>query len=285
VNKSVRTPQRFGVKGAFIGAALLVAAYASTSYRPGTDHPETEHPESEPPVASPVTELPATPPAAEIAAASPEPAQDGFDTSRLPRTAGATELYASPATTIFISQDSVAKTAETLTSALGGAGWQRYEAPFSAKAETPDQQIMTFKKRAQGLNAFITLAPAQGNKTSVQYSGIPFEHDLPVPADAREILFDPSRPYLSCFTGGPVAETMRFLNGELIARGWVPWSTKNKAKAPDGAIQDTDHGQFSYFVQDGGGAVIALAQLQKDGRTIAKIEPVPASVLAPPQVA
>ena len=282
MNKSVRTPQRIGVKGAIIGAAVLAAVYAATSYHPAADQPEAPLPEAGPQAASPAVE-PSAP--AETVAAAPQTDETSFDTSRLPRTAGASQLYASPATTIFISQDSVAKTAETLASDLGRAGWQRYEAPFSAKAETPDQAIMTFKKGKQGLNAFITLAPAQGNKTSVQYSGIPFENDLPFPADAREILFDPSRPYLSCYTDVPVAETMRFLNGELIARGWVPWSTKDKAKKPDGAIHDTDHGQFSYFVQDERTAVIALVQRQKDGRTIAKIEPVPAGVLTKSQVA
>ena len=275
MTQSVQTPKRFAAKGAFIAAALLSAGYAYTFY---TAVPEL-------PVASPATELPATPPAPEISAASPAAAQDVFDTSRLPRISGAAEIYASPATTIFVSPDTVAMTADTIASGLAETGWQRYEAPFTAKAETPDQAIMMFKKDAQGLNAFITLPPAQGNKTSVQYSGVPFEQDLPFPADAREILFDPSRPYLSCFTSAPVAEAMRFLNGELIARGWVPWSAKDKAKKPDGAIQDTDNGQFSYFMQEGRGAVIALVQLQKDGRTIAKIEPVPASVLTASQEA
>ena len=124
MNKSVRTPQRIGVKGAIIGAAVLAAVYAATSYRPAADQPEAPLPEAGPQAASPAVE-PSAP--AETAAAAPQADETGFDTSRLPRTAGASQLYASPATTIFISQDSVSKTAETLASDLGRAGWQRYE--------------------------------------------------------------------------------------------------------------------------------------------------------------
>ena len=44
---------------------------------------------------------------------NPKPDTDAFDTSRLPRVAGAKEVFASPATTIFTSPDPVAQTADT----------------------------------------------------------------------------------------------------------------------------------------------------------------------------
>ena len=139
-------------------------------------------------------------------------AEGELDTSRLPRIAGAKDTYVSAPTTIFISPDTVADTAEVTAKALAAEGWLRYERPFTATAENPNLAIMSLKKGAQGLNVFITLAPAQANKTSVSYTAIAFANDLPVPADATAIEFDPDRPYLSCLTSGAVDATMTFLN-------------------------------------------------------------------------
>lgn len=208
-------------------------------------------------------------------------AEGELDTSRLPRIAGAKDTYVSAATTIFISPDTVPATAEVTAKALAAEGWLRYERPFTATSENPDLAIMSLKKGAQGLNVFITLAPAQANKTSVSYTAIAFANDLPVPADATGIEFDPDRPYLSCNTSGAVEATMTFLKDGLVGLGWSPWSAKEEAKKPEGAAEKTDNGLFSYFVRDGHKPVIVLVQRQKDGRTYAKIEIVPELLLTP----
>ena len=95
-----------------------------------------------------------------------------LDTSRLPRVAGAKEVFASPATTIFTSPDSVAQTADTLDKALAAGGWQKYVAPNTAYSQDPKMRTMSLKRGAQAISVFITVAPAQGNATSVQYSAI-----------------------------------------------------------------------------------------------------------------
>lgn len=251
MSKSVRTPKAFTARGVAIAAAALAAGYCYKTYFGGSAP----------------------------AFVGPAVAAGEFDTSRLPRIAGAKETYASALTTIFVSPDSVAKTADATVAGLAVEGWQRYDAPFSSKEDNPNLEIMTFKKGAQGLNAFITLAPAQGNKTSVSYTAISFANDLPFPKDASDILFDPERPYLACLTAEPVEAAMSFFNGGLIARGWSPWSVKDAARKPDGAAQGTDNGQYSYFVRDGHRPLIVIIQRQKDGRTTAKIEPVPESLL------
>src|SRR5579863_3575274 len=46
-----------------------------------------------------------------------------FDTSKLPRVAGAKQVFASPASTIFTSPDPVAQTAAALDKVLADAGW------------------------------------------------------------------------------------------------------------------------------------------------------------------
>ena len=103
-----------------------------------------------------------------------------FDASRLPRVSGAKEVFASPATTIFTSPDSVAQTADTLDKVLAAGGWQKYIAPNTAYRQDPTSRIMSLKKGTQALNVYISIAPAQNNATSVQYSAIPLKTDLPV---------------------------------------------------------------------------------------------------------
>lgn len=252
VTKSVRAPKSFVTQGAFLAAALLAAGHAYN------------------------THFSAAP---QISFAGPAAAAGELDTGRLPRIAGATETYVSAATTILVSPEGVSATIAATMAGLAAEGWQRYDAPFTSKSEDPDRAILTFKKGALGLNVFVTIAPAQGNTTSVTYSPIPYAHELPFFADGTDILFDPTRPYLTLLTGESVEKVMAFYNGALIERGWTPWSVKEAAKKPDGAIQGTDLGQYSYYVRDGKGPVIAVVQRQKDGRTIAKIEPVPASIL------
>jgi hypothetical protein len=141
----------------------------------------------------------------------PEKAADGtLDTSRLPRVASAKQVFASPAMTIFTSQDSVAQTADALDKALAAGGWQKYVAPNTAYSQDPKMRTMTLKRRAQAINVFITIAPAQGNATSVQYSVIPRKTDLPFTKDAANIEYSPDRPLLTLVTGERVDKTLDF---------------------------------------------------------------------------
>ena len=156
MSKAVGTPKRLTVQSIAVVAVLAAGGYVYKSY-----------------FASPATTF--------VGAAA---AEGELDTSRLPRIAGAKDTYVSAPTTIFISPDTVANTAEVTAKALAAEGWLRYERPFTATSENPDLAIMSLKKGAQGLNVFITLAPAQANKTSVSYTAIAFANDLPVPADA-----------------------------------------------------------------------------------------------------
>src|SRR5262249_26948077 len=127
-------------------------------------------------------------------------AQPTFDTSTLPRGTGTREIYASAATTIFVTSSNVSRSAEAVRSALGEQGWQAYEPRPAAQAAADRMQTASFKRATQALSFFITIAPAQGNATSVQYPAVALKYDLPFPKDATEIVFDPDRPMLSLTT-------------------------------------------------------------------------------------
>jgi hypothetical protein len=159
----------------------------------------------------------------------------GLDTSRVPRIAGSTDTYVSPDTTHFSTKQTVAETADAAIRTLAAAGWQLYEAPFSSKADIPNQRMMSFKKGAQALSVFVTMAPAQGNATVVQYGVLPVVTDLPFPKDATNTEFDPSRPHLNALTSGSIDQTLEFFRGELNARGWSLWNAKEGVKQPAGS--------------------------------------------------
>ncbi len=186
-------------------------------------------------------------------AAAQSGASPAFDTSRLPRVSGAKQLYASPVTTVFTTQTSVAQTAEATRKLLTAAGWQAYTAPFTAYAKNPNSSTTSFKKGSLGLSVFIGVAPAQGNATSVQYGPVPMPVDLPFPKDGTAIEYDPHRPLLKCFTAAPLDKTLAYYREALGKSGWSLWSVKLGAKQPpdSGPGELTKNGAYAFYVQDG----------------------------------
>ena len=221
-------------------------------------------------------------------------AQDVFDTSRLPRTAGGKEIYASPAATIFVSPDGVAATAGALAKTLAGLGWQRYAAPFTSRSDDPAFALMSLKKGPQALSVYVAVAPAQNNATSVTYSSVALANDLPFPAGASDIEFDPNRPYLAASSQEAAATLLNFFREELITRGWSPWSMQDFSKTANADVA-TPGGGYAYYVRDTKQAL--LLQVTREGAGPAKIKiesqpyaavtkkPAPVAAAAPPPVA
>ncbi len=223
--------------------------------------------------------------AAGCSKSEPEKADDGtLDTSRLPRVASAKQVFASPATTIFTSQDSVAQTADALDKALAAGGWQKYVAPNTAYNQDPKMRTMTLKRGAQAINVFITIAPAQGNATSVQYSVIPLKTDLPFAQDAANIEYSPDRPLLTLVTGEPVDKTLDFYRKELGTRGWALWSEKLNGKQPAGGPSGVVHerGGYAHYVNDKEPNVALVVTLQKAeaGKYKVELKEWPVGILA-----
>lgn len=205
-----------------------------------------------------------------------------FDSSRLPRVSGAKEIFASPATTNFTSPDSVAQTSDNLEKALSTAGWQKFVVPNTATASDPKMRMLSMKKGAQALMVFISVAPAQNNATSVQYSALPLKNDLPFPKDAASIQFNPDKPLLMLTTGEPVDKTLEFYRKELEPLGWSLWSQALNGPQPAGGTAGvlTRSGAYAYYVRDN--KRLALLQLERagNGPTSVKFDEQPAGMLA-----
>jgi len=90
---------------------------------------------------------------------------DAFRAPNLPRYAGSTVLFEQDAIAIYLTADDVARVAEETMSLLQSAGWQG-----RLTAETPDMKHLTFDQDAMELTVMVSIAPAQGNQTAIQYS-------------------------------------------------------------------------------------------------------------------
>lgn len=212
------------------------------------------------------------------------PADTGvFDASKLPRVTGAKEVFASPASTIFTSPDPVAQTADTLEKALAAGGWQKYIAPNTATANNPNMRAMSLKRGAQALSVFITVAPAQNNATSVQYSALPLKTDLPFTKDASNIEYSPERVLLSLVTAEPIDRTLDFYRKEMSARGWTLWSEKTNGKQPADGPSGVAHerGAYAHYITDKDPAVAIVLTVLKadDGKSKVELKQWPVGIL------
>ena len=125
--------------------------------------------------------------------------------------------------------------------------------PHTAYATNPNMSTTSFKKGSQGLNVFVSLAPAQGDATAVQYGRIPLPIDLPFPKDGTAIEYDPHQGKLNCLTAEPLDKTLAFYREALGKSGWSLWSVKLGAKQPpnSGPGELTHNGAFAFYVKDG----------------------------------
>lgn len=204
------------------------------------------------------------------------------DTSRLPRLAGAKVLYASPGSTIFTSTDPLPRTFEQIITALVSEGWQPYESPTASTDSNPTLRILALRKGADALSLFITVAPAQGNATSVTYTNVVLANDLPFPKDATAIKFDPDKPFLSLATTQSVEASLDYFRDELRQRGWSLWSTKDNARQPAGGPSGeiTQNGGHAYYVREDKRPLLLTLEKRKDDTGLdVQIKAIPAELL------
>ena len=146
-------------------------------------------------------------------------------------------------------------------------------------------RIMSLKKGTQALSVFISIAPAQNNATTVQYSALPLKTDLPFAKDASHIEYSPERALLTLVTAEPADKTLEFYRKELGSRGWSLWSAKTNGKQPADAPSGTVHekGAYAHYIADKDPSVALVLTLQKAEADKFKLElkQWPVGILAP----
>lgn len=143
------------------------------------------------------------------------------DLSALPQMADAETGFAAPNTLIYFSPSSVADVARFTRNELAAQGWYEYSQPNSVAADSADMQIRSFIQNGLELTAFVTTAPAQDNKTSVQYSVVLLPLDAPIAAGADQIQFDKTEPYLEYTSSDSPDSLAGFYRQAMAAFGWT----------------------------------------------------------------
>ena len=156
----------------------------------------------------------------------------------------------------------VADAAATLRRLLTADGWQEYEQAFSQKADRPDTADMLFLKKAYTLSVSISRPQAQPDKTAIQYYVSTLSHDLPVPANARQVEIQDSRWILRCTAPGSLASTSDFYSKALQEIGFV-------ARPHDAASGKT---QYISFESDQHDVVLVTLTSTDDHGTKVKLE-------------
>jgi ankyrin repeat protein len=85
--------------------------------------------------------------------------------ANVPRYADTEITFESPATAIYMTSDDLTQVGDQTFSLLQQDGWQG-----AVTVKNADMQIMELTKDGSKLSVFVSKAPAQGNKTSIQYS-------------------------------------------------------------------------------------------------------------------
>ena len=129
-----------------------------------------------------------------------------------------------------------------------GRNTQRHNTSVS---ENESQRSLSLKKGPLALGVYISVAPAQGNATSVQYNAVPLKNDVPFPKDATNIEFDPNKPLLTLVSADPVDRTLDFYRRELGTLGWSLWSQKLNGVQPPGGTSGelSKSGAYAYYLQ------------------------------------
>jgi len=143
-----------------------------------------------------------------------------IDLRALPQTSDAEPLHQFPNTLGYVSPSEVSEVADFTRQALAEQGWQEYTMPDTSTANNADSQNLMFIQNGLELSAFITVAPAQGNKTSVQYNIILLPMDLPIYQEVMGLEYDGYYPYLGFRTTSNIETVADFYRVEMSDLGW-----------------------------------------------------------------
>jgi hypothetical protein len=164
---------------------------------------------------------------------------------KLPVVKGAKSLFTNEATAMYVTDAKVADAAEATRKLLLDAGWE----PFGANSNPPENEMLTFKRNAVQVSAFIGVAPAQGGKTSIMLSTLQLSADIPAPANARQLNYTDSQKTLRFESSDDYADIAKFYQQTLGKRGWKP-TTENLITSTDNFKRQTGTQVFRNAAKD-----------------------------------
>lgn len=160
-----------------------------------------------------------------------------IDASKLPVPQGAKPFTGTITEGTYITEAKVPETAEACCKLLIDAGWE----PYGKGSDDPNSPMLYFKRNAIRLTAWVSFAPALGNKTLVRYSTELLSADLPAPPDAPKPDYDDFQKTLRIeWPDGNAEPIMAFYQKRLAEQGW-----KTTTERP--VVDDRSQTQFLVF--------------------------------------
>lgn len=187
-----------------------------------------------------------------------------IDLRALPQMANAETGFYAPNTLIYFSPTGAPAVADFTRTELAAQGWLEYTRPGTASASNADQQILAFIQNGLELTAFISVAPAQDNKTSVQYSLLMLPLDLPVDPQAASLEFDKTEPYLSYRTPTALESLVEVYREQMAGLGWNELPESGTVSPQEAAL---------VFASDEQQLALILNLSVSDGQTVATLQP------------
>ncbi|MGJ4888304.1 hypothetical protein ACQR1Y_08930 [Bradyrhizobium sp. HKCCYLRH3099] len=201
------------------------------------------------------------------------------DVHALPRAEGAVEDTSRPDRyrVVYRLPMPPAATNAATQQVLSADGWVRYVRPLEERNPT-----LNYKKGKQGLSAYVTGSGGRMDQSEVSYSPQRIYANVPFPDGATEIVFDETRPYLSCIVATPVDATMAFFAKEMTALGWQKLTAETAARWPNADLGETaPNGVRAFFGHDDSDGyrrqnpVMLTLTRRDDGKTLVEIRIAP----------
>jgi ribosomal 50S subunit-recycling heat shock protein len=178
--------------------------------------------------------------------------------NKLPTVKGAKPLTVNEAVAGYTTTLKPADAAEATRKLLVESGWE----PYGTASNPPDSEVMTFKRNAIRLIAFVGANPTQKNQVMISYSTSLLSADLPAIGNPKEVEYDDAQKTLRFLTTESFDAVAKSYQQRLTKSGWTPKTNElQKSKYAD----DRPLGELAF----GNGAKdsLLLQLTEQDGKT------------------
>lgn len=132
---------------------------------------------------------------------------------QLPVPPGTKPVYVGDSTAMYATEAAVPATAEACRNLFLAQGW----VPYGGAGDSAE-----FKQNAILATATVSVAPAQGGKTMIQYSTRLISADIPAPPNVEDLRYVDQPPELTFETAPDQNAMVHFYRKALAAAGWQP---------------------------------------------------------------
>ena len=122
-------------------------------------------------------------------------------------------VYVGDSTAMYVTEAAVPATAEACRKLFLAQGW----IPYGGAGDS-----VYFKQNAILVTATVSVAPAQGGKTMIQYSNQLISSDIPAPPDVEDLRYNDEPPELTFEAAAEQNAIVDFYRKSLAAAGWEP---------------------------------------------------------------